>query len=206
MLIYLVRWPDLAVSLVRARDEDDLLDILDQVANPEGCEWSVYRGPLHIDLQLPAKWSVRNRRPDEPVAPDQVVIEDIGPMAREMAVEAMEVSRGGGDDGQDMAEAILKKAFPILHAAIKEFEASEEAEAREFVPPEADVTAALHAEIARMLKASWRKAQVAKGTDPASRLAQYMDMPVRLVKRHAEAASKEPQDPHDNPTSGGEGA
>ena len=206
MPIYLVRWPELTASLVRARDEGDLLDILDQVANPEGCEWSVYRGPLHIDLQLPAKWSVRNRRPNEPVAPDQVVIEDIGPMAREMAVEAVDVSRGGGDDGQDMAEAILKKAFPILHAAIKEFEASDEAEAREFVPPEADVTAALHAEITRMLKASWRKAQVARSTDQASRLAQYMDMPVRLVKRHAEAVSREPQGEDDDPTTQGKGS
>jgi hypothetical protein len=49
MPIYLVRWPDLSASLVRAQHEDDLIDTLDQVANPDGCEWAVYKGPLFID-------------------------------------------------------------------------------------------------------------------------------------------------------------
>jgi len=62
MPIYLVRWPDLAASLVRAQDDDELIDILDQVANPEGCEWSVYDGPLFIDFQLPVEWSIREKR------------------------------------------------------------------------------------------------------------------------------------------------
>ena len=44
MPIYLVRWPDFSASLVRVRDEDDLIDALDQVVNPEGCEWSIHKG------------------------------------------------------------------------------------------------------------------------------------------------------------------
>lgn len=206
MPIYLVRWPELTASLVRARDEDDLLHILDQVANPEGCEWSVYKGPLFIDFELPATWSVRNQRPGEPVAPDQVVIEDIGPMAGEHILETLQLSVPEGDDGYDMGEAILKKAFPVLQAAIKEFQSNSKAATPDISLPEVDMREALHAEIARMLKASWRKAQIARSTDPASLLAQYMDMPVRLVKRHAEAASRKPPDMDDDPTTGGEGA
>ena len=44
MPIYLVRWPDLSASLVRARHEDDLIDTLDQVANPEGMRVVRVRG------------------------------------------------------------------------------------------------------------------------------------------------------------------
>ena len=37
MPIYLVRWPDLSAALVKAGSEEELLDTLDQVANPKGC-------------------------------------------------------------------------------------------------------------------------------------------------------------------------
>jgi hypothetical protein len=62
MPIYLVRWPDLSASLVRAPSEEHLLDILDQTANPEGCEWEEYDGPLAIDFRLPAEWHIRDER------------------------------------------------------------------------------------------------------------------------------------------------
>ena len=118
MPIYLVRWPDLSASLVRARHEDDLIDTLDQVANPEGCEWSVYEGPLFIDVRLPAAWRIEDARPGEPVTPEQVVVQDVGRMATEPIVEAMELSLAG-DDGCDTRMAILRTAFPRLHAAIE---------------------------------------------------------------------------------------
>ena len=58
MPIYLVRWPDLSASLVRARHEADLIDALDGVGNSDGCEWSVYEGPsvpARMDPQAPAR-------------------------------------------------------------------------------------------------------------------------------------------------------
>jgi hypothetical protein len=36
MPIYLVRWPDLSAALVKASLEDELVEILDELANPEG--------------------------------------------------------------------------------------------------------------------------------------------------------------------------
>lgn len=41
MPLYLVRWPEMNASLVSARDEEDLLDTLDQVADSEGASWTV---------------------------------------------------------------------------------------------------------------------------------------------------------------------
>ena len=206
MPIYIVRWPDLTASLVRARDEDDLLDILDQVENPDGCEWSEYEGPLFIDFRLPAEWNIRDKRPGEPVAPDQVIIEDVGPMAREHVVDVLDVSLADGDDGQDTGEAILQKAFPILQAAVEKFRASDEAEERDFILPEADLREVLHAELVRMLKASWRQAQVERSTDPISKFAREMDMPVGLARRFAKAALEEQQGEDDDPTSQGKGS
>src|SRR3990172_3308337 len=125
MPIYLVRWPDLSASLVRAPHEDDLIDILDQVANPDGCEWAVYQGPLFIDFRLPAQWRIEDERPGEPVTPEQVVVGDVGRMATEPVVEAMELSLAG-DDGHDTGMAILRTAFPAVHAAIEKRSDSDE--------------------------------------------------------------------------------
>lgn len=203
MPIYLVRWPDLSASLVSAPDEDHLLDILDQEANPEGCEWSEYDGPLAINIRLPARWSVKGENSEEPTAPSQLVIEDVGPMADQHLVESMEFSRTEGDEGHDMAEAILQKAFPVLHSVAEKFWESDKADETEFVLPEADLRKALHAELARMLKAQWRKAQVKRGTDPVSKLAQATDLPMALARRYVETAlerKSEGPDGTDKPT------
>jgi hypothetical protein len=97
---------------VRAENQEHLLEILDRTANPEGCEWSEYDGPLAIDLRLPAKWSVKDERPGQPVELCQVVIEDVGPMAREHTVERLELTLAEGDEGHDMGEVILPEGVP----------------------------------------------------------------------------------------------
>ena len=207
MPLYLVRWPDLSASLVRADNEEHLLDILDQEANPEGSEWSEYDGPLAINFQLPAKWSITDERPGEPTAPSQVVIEDVGPMIRQHIVESLEVSLAGGDEGHDMGEAILEKAFPLLQAAAEKFRSSEDACEADFLLHEADLRKALHAELVRMLKATWRHAQVKRGTDPISKLAQEMDLPMDLARRYAEIAlERKTGGDGDKPTPPGKGS
>jgi hypothetical protein len=77
MPLYLVRWPEMTASLVSARDEEDLLDTLDQVADSEGASWSVYRGPVWIDFDVPAKYRIDEKAPDEPLRPDEIVVEDV---------------------------------------------------------------------------------------------------------------------------------
>ena len=206
MPIYLVRWPDLSGSLVSAENEERLLDILDQEANPEGCEWSEYDGPLAINFRLPAKWTIKDERPGQPVEPGQVVIEDLGPMAREPLVGSLGLAFAEGDEGYDTREAILQKAFPVLQVAAEKFRASDEAEEAEFILPEAELRKGLHAELARMLKATWRYAQVKRGTDRASELAQVMDLPMALARKYAESASKRNKGGDDDPATHGKGS
>ena len=199
MPIYLVRWPDLSASLVRASSEEELLDILDQVANPEGCEWSVYEGPLFIDFRLPVEWSVRDAGTREPVVPEQVVIDDVSRMATEPVVETMEVSLADGDDGFDTGAEVIRLAFPEIHAAVENLYEGDEALEREGVLPEADLRKALHRELARLLRSSWRRAQLQKKGDPISSLAREMDLPVALARKFAEIASKRKTGDEDEP-------
>lgn len=55
MPLYLVRWPTFEVSLIRAKDKRDLLETIDEIADPSGCTWKVYNGPLHLDFNLGIK-------------------------------------------------------------------------------------------------------------------------------------------------------
>lgn len=186
MTIYLVRWPSLTASLVRAESDEDLLDILDQAANPDWCEWSVYDGPLAIDFRLPAEWSLRNERPGQPVAPDQIVVEDLGPLAQRYVVAAMEVDLGVDEEGVRMAHRVLEKVFPEVHAAVEWLFTDEGLEQEpEGVLPELRLRQAVHAELARMLNASWRRAHLYRKTDAISTVAAQLDMPVALVRRLA---------------------
>ena len=193
MPIYIVRWPGLVASLVRAEDEEHLVEVLDQFANPDGCEWSVYDGPLFINFELPAEWSIRDEHAGEPARPDQVVIDDVGPVANESLTNALALSLPSADDAYETGTTVLRKAFPVLHAASEAFLACDEAAEREYILPEDRLREALHGEIARLMKVSWRRAQVGKKTDPISSLAHEMDMPVELVKRHADAVLRKHQ-------------
>ena len=79
MPLYLVRWPDLSAALIRANSEAELLDKLDEVDNPEGCTWTVYRGPLHLEFTLPVRFRLdRPEDEDAPLRPEEIVLEEIG--------------------------------------------------------------------------------------------------------------------------------
>jgi len=56
--MYLVRWPDLSAALVSAANEDDLMDILDEVADPTGSMWTRYRGPVFLEFHLNAELNI----------------------------------------------------------------------------------------------------------------------------------------------------
>jgi hypothetical protein len=188
MPIYLVRWPDLSASLVRARDEEDLVAILDQVGNADGCEWSVYEGPLFIDFRLPVQWSIRDDRPEQPILPEQVVVGDIGAMAREDLVGTVEVSLADGDDGYATGEEVVRLAFPELQAVVDTFRESADTDEIDRALPEAELRGALQAELGRALRSSWRRAQLQKKQDPVSALAREMDLPMALARKYVDAA------------------
>ncbi|MGH7855950.1 MAG: hypothetical protein ACREQY_01380 [Candidatus Binatia bacterium] len=181
MPIYLVRWPDLSAALVKAGSEDELIEILDEVANPDGCTWSIYRGPLFLEFSLPARFEVKERNGRTgPIPPQDIVVEDVSGL-REGA--SLEVEIGGADTGAEMSEAIEKSAFPHVFAA---------RHGRDEDPTDEELRAAVRAELETLVRASWRREHVERRDDPESRLAAEMDAPVRLARRWMEAAGREP--------------
>ena len=87
--------------------------------NSDDCEWSIYDGPLFIDFRLPVEWSVQGDGHRTPVAPEQIVLEDVGRLATGNAVEAIELSLASADDGYETGAEVLRQAFPKLHALIE---------------------------------------------------------------------------------------
>ncbi len=63
------------------------MDILDEIANPDGCTWTVYQGPLFLDLELGASIDVEELEGDReesdarPLDPSRINIEGVAEMA-----------------------------------------------------------------------------------------------------------------------------
>jgi hypothetical protein len=158
--------------------------------NPDDCEWSVYEGPLFIDLRLPVEWSVPDDRRGTPVGPQEAVIGDIGPLATGNIVEAMQLCLAGGDDGYETGAEVLRLAFPRLHDAMERFYGDGGPLVGETAIPEGELRNVLRAELHRFFRGTWRRAQLAKKTDAISKLAREMDMPVQLARKY-EAMARE---------------
>lgn len=70
-------------------------------------------------------------------------------------------------------DRITKIAFPNLHRVLY---------AREEEPSEAELKAAVHAELERLVNADWRKAARARRTDLIGQIAQQMRAPARQIE------------------------
>lgn len=181
MPLYLVRWPDLSAALVKARSEDELIELLDEVANPDACTWSPYRGPLFLEFSLPAKVGVKERSETSgPLSPEDVVVEDVSGL---MEGSALGVAIADGDTGFEMSEAIEAQAFPHVFKA---------RQAGGGEPTEAVLREAVKADLQPLVRASWKLAQVRRRGDLESRLAADMDAPAHLVRRWVEMAKETP--------------
>lgn len=114
MPLYLVRWPTLQVSLVRARNEEALLDLLDEASDPGGCTYKVYKGPVWVDFALPFK--IRDVTPDKkvPTEPSDFTIDPCPEFDGELYPSFLEPGLPGTDAVDDMCRRILRFAFPSL--------------------------------------------------------------------------------------------
>ena len=112
MPLYLVRWPTLKASLVRARDEDELIYYLDEVADPGGCTYKVYKGPVWIDFKLP--FTIRDVTPDKkvPIEPSDFTVDPPPGFDPEVPVMSAEISES--EAAGEMRLKILSFAFPSL--------------------------------------------------------------------------------------------
>lgn len=115
MPLYLVRWPTLVASIVRADDEDHLTDILDEVASPTEAVWAEYDGPLWVDVALPI---------DARSEQGEWQLSGIEQAAKRPQLGA-EVRGEEGDTSFDMVETVLAMAFPHLAALLEQREDEE---------------------------------------------------------------------------------
>jgi hypothetical protein len=169
MPIYLVRWQDLSAALVSARNESELIDTLDELADSEGVSWSVYRGPLWVEFEVPVQLSV----PDSDEDGSPLKLEDIKVSGTEdVEAGALEMSAAGCETGSAMKEAVYRRAFPALHRVLY----------GRHEPDDAAVDGALRVELKRLVEARWRIANRTRRTDPIGRIAVQMRAPVRWVE------------------------
>lgn len=122
MPLYLVRWPALHASLVRARDEQELLEMLDEAADPGGCSYKVYKGPLWIDFGLP--FEIRDVTPDKkvPTEPADFTVDPAPEFDGELIPSILEPGLPGTDPAHEMCRNLLRFAFPALFKHMEEVE------------------------------------------------------------------------------------
>lgn len=164
MPLYLVRWPGLEASIVRADDEDHLTDILDEVASPTEATWSEYDGPLWVDVKLGIT-----------LAGDEEEgwrLEGVEEAAADPTLGIALTNPDDCDTAGEMFDAVFAKAFPNL-AGLLESAADESSCDEGLDPKKVGAAAAMDLRIHRgsgMLPASLRelfKTYGAKG--PGSR-------------------------------------
>lgn len=172
MPLYLVRWPGLVAALVKARDEDELLDILDETANPEGCTWSIFNGPICIEFALNAESEVDGAEAprDRPLQPEQIRIGDVRRICEHDVMSAYIPENS--ETAHRMVSAITRKAFPALHA-VNQTDV-------EFLSEPA-VRGALLEDLDALVRASWQHQQTKRRDDSVSRTAAMMGTSPRLV-------------------------
>ena len=167
MPLYIVRWPSFNVSLVKARNEDELVDLLDEVADPAGCRWAVYRGPVWIDLDLPldVQWD-ETKGERSPRTKDDAKVTGVEKLHDDHV--PYEVSIGECDTGVDMHEAVTRWAFPNIQRVFDERE--------DEVPELAALRAAVKAELRELVQYTWRAAQVDRRSDPEAVLLRMLGL------------------------------
>ena len=181
MPIYLVRWPGLVASLVSAHDEDELQDILDEVENPQGCTWSVYRGPLFFELRLNAEFEIdgADERGDRPLRPEQIRVGDVAPLRRRELLTARVPDHSDASD--EMVDAVLRTAFPVVHAVLDNDDED---------ITDAAVRGAVRVELDKLVQATWQHEQTKRRTDTAGKTAAMMFTSPKLVERWKKNAAE----------------
>lgn len=74
--------------------------------------WSVYDGPLHIDVRLPVDFHVGETAPSGTSGTAEVVVDDVS------AVEGGLVLGAASGHTAAMMHSVLEEAFPRVHAAL----------------------------------------------------------------------------------------
>jgi hypothetical protein len=174
MPVYIVRWPEPLVSLVSARDEEELKYRLDEVADPGGCTWQVYKGPLWVDFELPVKINISARRDKRrPRSPEDVEVEL--DWHEHPPWELIPAKPDAGDTSGEMYDRIQRFAFPALDRVIT----SAPDCGLDALDPET-VKAAVLDDMQPLLEYTWRQAQLEARDDPDAERMRQMGVTLKF--------------------------
>jgi hypothetical protein len=163
MPLYLVRWPNLSAALVKASSEDELIDTLDELSDPTGCTWQVYRGPVWIEFDYPV--SVEDPTSEGAKSVDELVVGDLSSLE-----EGLQPSIPDTDTGLEMAECIGAFAFPNTSPAVLQ----------EVAEPE--LREAVRKDLERLVMANWQRQQIERGDAPEKVAARILRTSVRQAR------------------------
>lgn len=107
--IYIVRWANRSASIVRARDEDHLRLLLDEVGDPGAALWEEYFGPLWVELQP----KYREVEPGK----FELVADHFDAHTQESDV--LELGIAAGDTSSMMMRSIVAHLFPNLYTTLR---------------------------------------------------------------------------------------
>ncbi len=169
MTLYIVRWPHLQASLIEAEDDEELVHKLDEVGDPGGCEWALYKGQVWIDFDLPVEITVDRKDKNRPITANDL---EIDTSALRNEPWRLDLSAAQAESGSEMKDAVRQFAFPALNNVIDAME-------EENVDAEA-LTAALDEDLKPLLEYEWRLAHVARRDDPVSHIMQELGITVPL--------------------------
>lgn len=154
MPFYIVRWPHLQASLIRAQDEDDLVYQLDESGDPGGCKWEIYDGPVWIDFDLPVDITMEQKDRKRPITADELNI-DTTTMKKDPW--CFDLAEPESSAASDMTRAIRQFAFPALHKLLESTDGED-------VESEA-LNRAIGEDLKPLLEYEWRVGHINRGDD-----------------------------------------
>jgi hypothetical protein len=191
MPLYLVRWPDLTASLVRAADEDELAMMLDEVADPGCASIQEYEGPLWVDFSVPVTVAPRvTPARGKPIQESDLRIEGLGELAAHVEetghVVREDAASSEGDARHAMLDEIGRVAFPLLATVVEKSVGNDEN------VDAASLERVVRGELQQLLEHSWRLASDEKSVG----LEELRQVALPLDNRHADVG--QPNDAEDD--------
>jgi hypothetical protein len=94
--------------------------MLDEAADPGGCTYRVYKGPVWVDFGLP--FTIRDVTPDKkvPTEPSDFTVDPSPEFGGELYPSVLDPGLPGTDSADDMCRHILRFAFPSLFKYMEE--------------------------------------------------------------------------------------
>lgn len=154
MPLYVVRWPQLRASLMKARDIQELQSMIEEVCEPSLCEWWEYNGPLWIDFGPPVQFVEKHDNNKLPLQLHEFELEGLSEYADfigEQDNSPLACTLGEGPGCLEMEEQLMSAAFPALGAFYKNWDGESAVH-----PHELDKV--LRADLSRLMQLSWQEA------------------------------------------------